>query len=1248
MDRWEGMMEKLDRLTDKLAAVEQVQHQLLMQSELSATMATKAAEEQVKLAQKVDQAGKDIAELRLEQLAKELETPNGGGQDRPQGGFARHDDAEPSHRYHDTFQHRPRENWGRRLAEHDLAPLPKFRFPMFEGVEPKIWLKKCVDYFQLYNVPQMVWVTAASLHMEENAARWFQMFSLQHGLTSWDEFAQAVLQKFGAEEYSQAMQKLLELQQKGSVEDYARDFEIVRFATTIHNKQLDETMFVAHFIKGLKPELQGHVQSHLPVTVDRAALLAKIQQAVLAKQKQRSSKFFGVPRGPHLVGKTENATTEASQDLTEEKWVREYRRQNGLCFTCGDKFEPGHQNKCPKRVQLHINALSAEELHMTLSDDVLAQIEQEEQLEEDCHKLSLHAISGTASENCMGVRALLHNQVLLILVDSGSSVSFISQKMVDRLKLVTQQCTPVKVKVANGQILDTNRMVMGLEWWASGHTFKQDMRVLGLDAYDAILGYDWLRRHSPMQCDWDSKILSFEDQRKRVQLCGIAGQQGEVLEVTSMQLEKWVKGNDIWALALLETTSDSGPVISDTQLQQLLQEFQDIFATPTDLPPSRPFDHHIPLIPGSIPVNSRPYRYSPFHKTEIEKQVAQLLENGLIVPSVSPFASPVLLVQKKDGSWRFCVDYRKLNSMTIKNRFPMPVVEEIIDELAGTQFFSSMDMTAGHHQVRMGANEEYKTAFKTHQGHFQFRVMPFGLTNAPATFQCAMNMVLAPFLRKFVMVFLDDILVYSPDWHTHLQHLKLVFEALRGQQFYLKMKKCAFGKQELVYLGHIISSKGVATDPLKTAAMNKWPQPTNVTELRGFLGLTGYYRRFVRHYGTIARPLTNLLKKGEFLWSEEAAAAFNSLKQAMASTPVLALADFEIPFVIETDACDEGLGAVIMQQGRPIAYLSKALGAKNKQLSIYEKEFLAVIMAVDKWRSYLHRTEFEIRTDHKALSFLGDQELHSDLQRKAMTKLMGLQFKVVYKQGKDNVVADALSRLGHMMAITMVSEVQPIWLQEVLNSYVTDEEAQELLAKLTIHSPDEQGFSLLKGLIRKNGLIWLGHNSALQTKIVAALHDSVLGGHSGIQATYYRVKKLFIWRGMKADVENFVRQCQICQQAKAERTHPAGLLQPLSIPKGAWQDITMDFIEKLPKSEGYDTILVVVDRFSKYAHFLPLKHPFSASQVAQVLLDNVIKLHGLPMSMVSDRDKIFTSSFWTQLFKIMGTKLSLSTAYHSN
>lgn len=584
--------------------------------------------------------------------------------------------------------------------------------------------------------------------------------------------------------------------------------------------------------------------------------------------------------------------------------------------------------------------------------------------------------------------------------------------------------------------------------------------------------------------------------------------------------------------------------------------------------------------------------------------------------------------------------------MTIKNRFPMPLVEEIIDELAGTSYFSSLDLTAGYHQIRMGESDEYKTAFKTHQGHYQFKVMPFGLTNAPATFQCAMNMVLAPFLRKFVMVFLDDILVYSPTWQQHLDHLRLVFSTLRQHQFFLKQKKCVFGKQSLTYLGHIISSEGVATDPLKTDAMLRWPQPTTVTALRGFLGLTGYYRRFVKGYGVIAKPLTRLLQKKEYQWTEEAQQAFEALKHAMSVTPVLALPDFTLSFVVETDACDDGLGAVLMQQGRPLAYLSKALGLKNRHLSIYEKEFLALIMAVDKWRPYLQRGEFEIRTDHKSLSFLGDQVLQSELQRKAMAKLMGLQFKVVYKPGKENTVADALSRVGQLMALQTVTEVQPLWIQEIVNSYVTDFDAQTLLAQLCVQSPDASGYWLHKGIIRKDKLIWVGNNSALRTKLIAAVHDSVLGGHSGVQATYQRIKKLFTWKGLKRDVEDFIQQCQICQQAKAERLHPAGLLQPLPVPQGMWQDITMDFIEKLPKSGGHDTILVVVDRFSKYAHFIALQHPFSAQQVARVVLEQVVRLHGLPRSIVSDRDHMFTSSFWTHLFKLLGTKLSLITAYH--
>lgn len=645
-------------------------------------------------------------------------------------------------------------------------------------------------------------------------------------------------------------------------------------------------------------------------------------------------------------------------------------------------------------------------------------------------------------------------------------------------------------------------------------------------------------------------------------------------------------------------------------------------------------------------MNSRPYRYSPFHKTEIERQVEELLTAGLIEPSVSPFASPVLLVQKKDGSWRFCVDYRKLNELTVKNRFPMPVVDEILDELHGTKYFTSLDLRAGYHQVCMKEGEEFKTAFKTHSGHFQFKVMSFGLTNAPATFQCAMNSILTPFLRKFALVFIDDILIYSPAFDLHLQHLQLVLDTLRQHQFYLKQSKCQFAQQKLMYLGHIISVEGVSTDPSKTEVMLKWPTPSTVTELRAFLGLTGYYRRFVKHYGLIAKPLTTLLKKKQFLWSEAATVAFTALKKAMASTPVLALPNFAEVFTVETDASDVGLGAVLMQKGQPLAYLSKALSEKNKHLSIYDKEFMALIMAVERWRSYLQYQEFVILTDHQSLCYLESQQLQSDLQRKAMSKLMGLQFRIVYRKGRENLAADALSRMGSVLSLQTVSEVQPMWLQEILNSYMTDPVAQQLLAQLAVSSPNEEGFSIHQGLIKKGNQLWVGHNSALRTKLISVLHDSALGGHSGIMATYQRVKKAFYWQGLKRDVEDFVKQCRICQKAKSEHVHPAGLLQPLPIPTGIWQDISMDFIEGLPKSDGYSVILVVVDRLSKYAHFFPLKHPFTASQVAQVVFDNICKLHGLPKSIVSDRDKVFTSTFWKQLFTLMQTKLLLSTAYH--
>jgi hypothetical protein len=275
---------------------------------------------------------------------------------------------------------------------------------------------------------------------------------------------------------------------------------------------------------------------------------------------------------------------------------------------------------------------------------------------------------------------------------------------------------------------------------------------------------------------------------------------------------------------------------------------------------------------------------------------------------------------------------------------------------------------------------------------------------------------------------MDDILVYNKSLDEHALHLKEVFTVLRENKFHVKLSKCEFAKQELEYLGHIISTEGVVTDPKKTKVMLDWPVPTNVTELRGFLGLTAYYRKFVHHCGSLAKPLTNFLKKKQFAWDKEAQKDFDTLKATMSSTPVLALLDFNRQFIVETDACDTRLGAVLMQQDRPIAFLSKPLRVSHKFMSIYEKESLALIMAVDRWRPYLQRQEFIIKTYHKNLVYLGDQHLQSDLQKKAMTRLMGLQFKIVYKKGKDNRAADALSRISVVHSIQAMSVVQPLWI----------------------------------------------------------------------------------------------------------------------------------------------------------------------------------------------------------------------------
>ncbi|WVY97031.1 hypothetical protein V8G54_029182 [Vigna mungo] len=648
----------------------------------------------------------------------------------------------------------------------------------------------------------------------------------------------------------------------------------------------------------------------------------------------------------------------------------------------------------------------------------------------------------------------------------------------------------------------------------------------------------------------------------------------------------------------------------------VLSAHQDVFKDLEGLPPPRSFDHSIHLQPNASIPNLRPYKYSHQQKNEIEKLVQEMLHGGIIRPSISPYSSPIILVKKKDGGWRFCVDYRALNKVTIPNKFPIPVIEELLDELAGATMFSKLDLKSGYHQIRMRPQDIEKTAFHTHERHYEFLVMPFGLTNAPATFQALMNNILQSFLRNSTL-------------DAHVQHLAKVLTILHHNAIQLNQKKCVFGQQQLEYLGHIISQHGVAADAKK-------PLPKTPKALRGLLGLTGYYRRFVQGYGKIAKPLTQLLSKDGFHWTEEARTTFEELKKVIAQLPVLAVPDFSKSFTLETYASGKGLGVVLLQAGRPLAFWSQALSSRAQNKSIYERELMALVQAVRKWKHYLMGSHFIILTDQRSLKFLIDQRLLTEEQFKWASKLIGFDFEIRFRPGKDNTVVDALSRKSYFMPISVLQPTQ--W-----DSW---EEESQTDADLMIDPKSHVGYELRKGRLFYKGKLVLPRGSFTIPTIFKDMHESPTGGHSGYFRTFKRIAGVIYWKGMKNDIKEWVQQCAVCQRNKAETLAPEGLLQPLPIPTQVWSDISMDFIGGLPKVQGKDTTFVVVDRLTKYAHFLALAHPFTVAEVAQLFIKEIVRLHGFPSTIVSDRDKTFLSNFWKELFKQAGTKLRFSTAYH--
>ncbi|GJZ33501.1 putative reverse transcriptase domain-containing protein [Tanacetum coccineum] len=554
------------------------------------------------------------------------------------------------------------------------------------------------------------------------------------------------------------------------------------------------------------------------------------------------------------------------------------------------------------------------------------------------------------------------------------------------------------------------------------------------------------------------------------------------------------------------------------------------------------------------------------------------------------------------------------------------------------------------------------TAFRTRYGHYEFQVMPFGLTNAPAVFMDLMNRVCKPYLDKFVIVFIDDILIYSKNKEEHEEHLKQILELLKKEELYAKFSKCEFWIPKVQFLGHVIDSEGIHVDPAKIESIKDWTSPKSPTEIRQFLGLAGYYRRFIEGFSKIAKPMTKLTqKKVKFEWGDKQEAAFQLLKQKLCSAPILALPEGSEDFIAYCDASKKGLGAVLMQREKVISYASRQLKIHEKNYTTHDLELGAVVFALKIWRHYLYGTKCTVFTDHKSLQHILDQKELNMRQRRWLELLSDYDCDIRYHPGKANVVADALSRKEREPPLRVRALVMTISLdlpKQILNAQtearkpenIKSEDVGGMLienAKFPEAIREQKLEPRADGTLCLNGRSWLPCYGDLRTVIMHESHKSKYSIHPGSDKMYQDMKKLYWWPNMKADIATYVSKCLTCAKVKAEHQRPSGLLVQPKIPEWKWDNITMDFVTKLPKtSQGYDTIWVIVDRLTKSAIFTPIRETDPLDKLARLYLKEVVTRHGIPVSIICDRGPRFASNFWRSLQNALGTNLDMSTAYY--
>ncbi|SJL04343.1 uncharacterized protein ARMOST_07709 [Armillaria ostoyae] len=868
------------------------------------------------------------------------------------------------------------------------------------------------------------------------------------------------------------------------------------------------------------------------------------------------------------------------------------------------------------------------------------------------------------------------------LVDSGCTSSAINRAFVRKNQLDTvKTAIPIVVYNADGtrnQAGDITEYVE-MRMTIGNHVERIDFAVTDLGPKDLYLGHDWLKRHNPV-INWETGVVIFRrcqcvknpfplpdadpDDRWDEEL-----EDGDVILAVNMEEELVIRAvhhaNDLAAAA----HADKPQKTFEEMVPSDYCSFRDLFSKENfdELPERKPWDHAIELVPNAkSTLDCKVYPLNRNEQEQLDKFLDENLESGRITESKSPFASPFFFVKKKDGSLRPVQDYRKLNEMTIKNRYPLPLISELIDKLQGAKYFTKLDVRWGYNNVRIKEGDEHKAAFRTNRGLFEPTVMFFGLTNSPATFQWMMNDIFKDLISEGkVTIYLDDILIFTKDLDEHRRIVRRVLQKLRENKLFLKAEKCEFEVLKTEYLSVIISAGQVRMDPVKLAGIAEWPTPTKKKELQSFLGFTNFYRKFIKNYSKVVRALTQLTGNAEWTWGAAQNQAFQQLKKQMAEDIILAIPNGTGRFRVEADTSNGAIGAVLSQEQegrwRPVAFMSKALTATECNYEIYDKELLAIMLALSEWRHYLMgaHEDVEIWTDHQNLQYFRKPQKLNRRQARWVTELAEYHFILKHKPSTANVKADLLSRRSdHDQGeddngdITVLSPehframIMPTT-SETHERVRTATRQKELWDKgIAASLEHERGITEKDGILYYDNRVYVPRHSSLRGEIIAQSHDHITAGHLGIAKTRELVQREYWWPKIQKDVEAYVKGCETCQRTKSNTQAKSAPLHLNAIPTEPWTHISVDMVTGLPNSNGHDALLVVVDRFSKAIILVPCNVELSAEGWARILRDHVYARHGMPQVVISDRGPQFVSAFMKELYRMLDITQNASTAFH--